>query len=118
MNLSLPFIIIFLKGFLKCALAPPSIQTDCRFLLCRDSASSSVQMPLNSVMNGSTSGSGGSSSTNPIAGWLVERASPSQVCALNKLVENFCDRCHQVSGRQSAALRSAFKMQVCTHRLQ
>lgn len=78
-------------------------------LLYRESSSVSGHPHGSNVVNG---GNSNSNSTNPTAGWLVERASPSQVCSLNKLVEEFCERCHQISGRQSTALRSAFKMQV------
>ncbi|KAK3932956.1 Vacuolar protein sorting-associated protein 54 [Frankliniella fusca] len=90
----------------------------CAQLLCaqpsssRDSSASSSNSHNHNVVNGNSVTSSSTNSTNPIAGWLVERASPSQVCSLNKLVERFCEQCHQVSGRQSSALRSAFKMQA------
>lgn len=91
----------------------------CAQLLCaqpssssRDSASSSTNSHNSNVMNGNAVPNSGTNTTNLTAGWLVERASPSQVCSLNKLVESFSERCHQISGRQSSALRSAFKMQA------
>lgn len=98
-----------------------SVHERCAQLLCaqpsstqsvssRDSSSTSTASHNSNAVNGNTSSS--ATSSNPTAGWLVERASPTQVCALNRLVETFCERCHQISGRQSTALRSAFKMQA------
>ncbi|KAJ1526655.1 hypothetical protein ONE63_008238 [Megalurothrips usitatus] len=100
-----------------------SVHERCAQLLCaqpsssqsasaRDSTTSSAHSHNNSVVNGSSVGNNNSHISNPTVGWLVERTTPSQVCSLNKLVENFCEICQQVSGRQSTALRSAFKMQA------
>ena len=44
------------------------------------------------------------------ASWLSERATTAQVCRLANMVEGFTETCEKISGKQSTALRSAFKV--------
>lgn len=42
--------------------------------------------------------------------WLSEIATTAQVCKLANIVDNFTDTCEKLCGKQSIALRSAFKV--------
>ena len=44
------------------------------------------------------------------ASWLSERATTAQVCRLANMVDGFTETCEKICGKQSTALRSAFKV--------
>ncbi|XP_033216435.1 vacuolar protein sorting-associated protein 54 [Belonocnema kinseyi] len=44
--------------------------------------------------------------------WLSERATTAQVCRLANMVDCFTETCEKICGKQSTALRSAFKAQA------